>query len=102
VNYELVDSRLLQRLKRTPNKTEGLSTLLRFSSRGKVAPVLLAYKKIYPDYNLYFCAYRQLNEIFWFLHVGSIAAQIYCWIGYYLLFFNWLSYCALKNIATIS
>ncbi len=90
VNYELVDSRLLQRLKRTPNKTEGLSTLLRFSSRGKVAPVLLAYKKIYPDYNLYFCAYRQLNEIFWFLHVGSIAALIIA--GLVIIFFSLIGY----------
>ncbi|MGB9596857.1 MAG: hypothetical protein ACPL7B_11300, partial [Candidatus Poribacteria bacterium] len=48
INYEITDSRFTQRLKRISNKSEGLLTLLRFSSRGKVAPVLLAYEKIYP------------------------------------------------------
>lgn len=90
VNYELVDSRLVQRLKRNPDKTEGLSTLLRFSSRGKVEPVLLAFKKIYPEYNLYFCAYRQLNEIFWFLHVGSVVALFIA--GLVIIFFSLIGY----------
>ncbi|HOV33344.1 MAG TPA: ATP-binding protein [Candidatus Hydrogenedens sp.] len=90
VNYELVDSRLVRRLKMNPDKTEGLSTLLRFSSRGKVEPVLLAFKKIYPEYDLYFCAYRQLNEIFWLLHVGSVAALIIA--GLVIIFFSLIGY----------
>lgn len=90
INYEISDSRFIQRLKRISNKSEGLLTLLRFSSRGKVAPVLLAYEKIYPEYDLYFCAYKQLNEIFWFLHIGSIAALFIA--GLVILFFSLIGY----------
>ncbi len=90
INYEIVDTRLIQRIKRISDKTEGLVTLLRFSSRGKVYPVLLAYEKVYPEYNLYFCAYRHLNEIFWFIHVGSIAALMIA--GLVILFFSLVGY----------
>ncbi len=89
-NYEISDARLVQRLKRISDKTEGLITLLRFSSQGKNFPILLAYQKIHPEYDLYFCAYRHLDNIFWFIHVGSIVALIVA--GMVILFFSLISY----------
>ncbi|MCA1902185.1 MAG: response regulator [Candidatus Hydrogenedens sp.] len=90
INYEIVDNRLVQRLKRSSNKTEGYITLLRFSSRGKVAPIVMAYQKIYPEYELYFCAYRPLYDIFWFIHFGSILALAIA--GFIILFFSLIGY----------
>ncbi|MGC9054892.1 MAG: PAS domain S-box protein, partial [Candidatus Hydrogenedens sp.] len=97
INYEITDSRFTQRLKRISNKSEGLLTLLRFSSRGKVAPVLLAYEKIYPEYDIYFCAYKHLDEIFWFIHIGSVVSLIIA--GLVILFFSLIGYRIIhKNI----
>ncbi|MCX8064584.1 MAG: ATP-binding protein [Candidatus Hydrogenedentes bacterium] len=88
--YEPVDKRLLQRIKRAFPKNEGILTLFSFMVNNKRLPVLIAFQKIFPEYELYTIVFRPFYEIFWFIHVGSIVALILA--GMVILIFSIIGY----------
>ncbi len=88
--YESIDKRLIQRIKRASPKGEGIITLFSFPVNNKRQPVLIAFQKILPEYELYTIVFRPFYEIFWFIHVGSIVALILA--GLVILIFSVIGY----------
>lgn len=89
-NYEPVDKRLVQRIKRASPKNEGMITLFSFLFKDKYQPVLIAFQKIFPEYELYTIVFRPFYEIFWFIHMGSIVALFLA--GIVILIFSLIGY----------
>jgi len=88
--YHALDSDLSRLIRAHPERDFYSDRLLRYSTRGRTMPVLMAYHRIDPQPNLYLLAYRSTNDIFTNINlaalltllVSSLVIGFFCIVAY--------------------